>query len=363
MRLLLGAVLVLALLVPSSAVAADPLVRVGPIGRTAFSPNGDGRADTVPVPFRLDERAHVSVLVRPLGRVIDLGVRDAGRHRWHWDGGGAPNGAYRLVVRARTDDGRTGRAVRWAEIDSGESLAAVRIRMTRPAVYPQTPGKDDVIVVHSTKEGNATGVTLRDASGEVVLRDDFRQWWTWDGGGLPVGEYDATFSLTDKFGNRRSIERTLRVSGASLVQETWSTTVDAGEVRRFRSSECAPEPSTRFPDGVTVPSAGCHNGFFIPRFDLPVPVDPDLTYRLTVSGGPTEAGGDDTALVVVRDVHDIVETPTGSGDATTVSAWGSPHPYLWDRPQEPLGWVRTTGGASYDVATVTLELRSWVPPR
>lgn len=363
MRLLLGAVLALGLLVPSSATAADPLVRVGPIGKTAFSPNGDGRADRVPVPYRLAERAHVSVLVRPLGRVIDLGVREAGRHRWHWDGAGAPNGAYRLVVRARTDDGRTGRAVRWAEIDRGESLAAERIRMTRPTVHPQTPGKDDAIVVHSTKEGNATGVTLRDASGAVVLRDDFRQWWTWDGGGLPVGTYDATFSLTDRFGNRRSIERTLRVSGTALQQETWTTTVAAGEVERFPSTDCAPRPSDRFADGVTVPSAGCHNGFFLPRFDLPVPVDPDVSWRLTVTGGPTEEGADDTALVVVRDVNDIAETPTGPGDGTTVSDWGSPHPYLWDRPAEPLGWVRTTGGASYDVAEVTLELRYWQPPR
>lgn len=363
MRLILGLVLGVCLLVPAPAVGADPLVRVGPIGKTAFSPNGDGRADTVPVPFRLAERAHVTVLVRPLGRVIDLGVRDAGRHRWHWDGAGAPNGAYRLVVRASTESGRTGRDVRWAEIDRGESLAAVRVRMTRPTVHPETPGKDDVIVVHSTKEGNATGVTLRDAAGAVVLRDDFRQWWTWDGAGLPVGEYDATFSLTDKFGNRRAIERILRVSGEALVQETWSTTVDAGSVERFPSSDCAPRPSTRFPDGVTVPSAGCHNGFFIPRFDLPVPMDPDVSYRLTVAGGPTESGSGDGAFVVVRDVNDILETPTPVGDTTTTSDWGAPHPYLWDRPAEPVGWVRTTGGASYDVATVTLELRYWTPPR
>lgn len=368
-RIVLGVLALLTVLSPVPAVhAADPLVEVLP-SMTSFSPNGDGSRDTLPVRFRLDERAQVTVAVRRFGfgpgdpeGTVDrfrLGTRGPGAHVWRWNGRKVPTGAYELVLRARADGDRSGRALKYAEVDRGELVQAVRVRMTRATVYPHTPGKQDRIHVHSTKMGNATDVTISDATGAVVLRDDFQQWWSWDGSGLPPGEYDATFSIHDRFGNRREIARTLRISDEHLVQRSWSTTLAAADVPRFDQDECALAPSARFPGGLTV-TADCS---LIPRFDLPIDIDPDVTWRFEVTGGPTVPGAPGTAEVVVAGPTNISSVTTEPGDTTTTTPWGGPHAYEWDREPEPTGWVRVDEpGASYDVATVRLEARYWTLP-
>ncbi|WP_395659593.1 hypothetical protein [Nocardioides sp.] len=347
----------------ATARAADPLVEVDTPHSAAFSPNGDGHKDSLPVRFRLAERAQVTVRIPDVG-TVDLGTRGPGPSVWRWDGHGAPNGSYRLVVQARTRDGRTGRDTTFAEIDRGQSLARVRVYTTRTTVYPQTPGKQDRIYVRSTKEGNATEVTVRDRAGAVVTDTAFRHWWSWDGAGQPAGEYDATFSVHDRFGNRREIRRTLRVSDDHLVQETWSATSPAADVALF--PRCGTSPSARFVHGLTVATGpACDWAFFIPRFDLPVDADPDVTWRFTVAGGPTTPGSDQTALVYVADGLDVVATRTATGDTTTTTPWGGPHAYEWDpeREPEPTGWVLVHDpDTSYDVAEVTLEVRYWAPP-
>ena len=75
-----------------------------------FSPNGDGVSDRTRVTFRLDDRAYVSVLVRDRhGKAVRraaLGVLEAGRHVWRWDGRSnagrvLPDAYYRVILSAR----------------------------------------------------------------------------------------------------------------------------------------------------------------------------------------------------------------------------------------------------------------------
>jgi len=342
---------------------ADPLVEVPSYDRAAFSPNGDGHKDTLPVRFRLAERAHVTARIPRVG-TVDLGIRRPGLRVWRWDGRGAPDGSYRIVVRARTADGRTGQDSKLAEIDRGASLRRVRIYTTRTTVYPGTPDKVDRIYVRSTKYGNATEVRIRNRAGELVTGDRFRQWWSWDGAGQPAGEYAATFSVHDRFGNRRDLHRTLRVSAENLVPETWSSTVDAADVALFE--QCGTSPGSRFDGGLTVaPGPGCERASLVPRFAIPVDVDPDVSWRFAVAGGPTTPGSGDTATVFVASGSDVVATDTAVGDTTTTTPWGGPHRYEWDpeREPEPTGWVVVDDPASsYDVAEVTLEVRYWTSP-
>ena len=332
--------------------AAEPLLEVLP-ARYAFSPNDDGHKDAWPLRYRLSERAQVVVRIPRVGR-FDLGTRGPGIHRWSWDGRGAPTDSYRISVVARTADGRTGRDHRYADLDRGEDIAAVQVRMTRRTLYPGTPGKHDEIWVHSTHAGNATEVTIRDEAGDVLVEDELRQWWSWDGDGLPVGEYTATFFVHDRAGNRREIVRPIAISDQHLHQETWSTTVAAADVDRFAS--CGTSPSPVYGEGVRVTATpSCQRSALVPRFELPVAPDPDVTWRLSATG----AG--DPAQVYVSDGTDVVATPTPQGEATTTTPWGAPYFVEWARDPEPIGWVTVQEGA-YDVAELTLEVRYWLPP-
>lgn len=339
----------LAVVAVPPAQGAAPLVHVTS-KREAFSPNGDGHKDTLPLRFRLTERADVSVRIARVG-AVDLGTLGPGVHRWEWRGQGAPTGYYRLTVVARTDAGKVGRDRWFAELDRGEEIAKVKVSMTRRTLYPDTPGKTDEIWVHSTHSGNATEVTVRDAAGDVVVEDRLRQWWSWDGSGLPAGEYVASFSVKDLAGNRRTLERPITISTEHLRQETWTGTYDAADLERFES--CGTSPSTRFPDGVAVTATdGCQRSAFVPRFPIPVAVDPDVEWRLTATG----AG--DRAQVYISDGIDVVPTPTAEGEGTTTSPWGAPYFTEWAREPEPTGWVAMEEGA-YDVAELTFEVRYW----
>lgn len=333
--------------------AVGPVVEVTS-HRTAFSPNGDGHKDTLPLRFRLTERARVSVRIARVG-TVELGIRRPGVRRWRWDGRGAPDGTYVLTILARTGPGEVHRARWWAELDRGADIARVQVRMTRRTLYPATPGKHDQIWVHSTHAGNATEVTIRDAAGAVVVEDRLRQWWSWDGDGLPAGEYTATFFVHDRAGNRRFLRRPITISTEHLRPETWSTTVAAADAERFPWS-CGLTPSARYVDGLAVAPAGsCDPALLVPRFPIPVDVDPDVTYRFSITG----AG--DPARVYVSDGIDAVATPTPPGEGVTTTPWGSPYHVDWARAAEPTGWLVVDDG-TYDVAKVGLEVRYWAEP-
>ena len=338
------------LLACAPASAAEPVIEVTS-HRTAFSPNGDGHRDVLPLRFRLTERARVTVRIAGVG-ATDLGTRGPGVHRWRWDGRGAADGAYPIRLVARTAPGEVDVA-RWtAVVDRGAEIAAVEIRLNRRTLYPATPGKHDEIWMHSTHSGNATELAVLDADGEVVAEHRFRQWGSWDGDGLPPGEYTFRFFVHDSAGNRRFLRRPVTISTEHLHQETWTSTVDAADADLFPSS-CGLSPSTRYPDGLAVAPTGpsCDWAFLVPRFPIPVPVDPDVTFRLSITG----AG--DPAEVYISDGIDVVPTPTPV-EGTTTTPWGSPSYVEWAREAEPAGWVIVREG-SYDVAEMTLEVRYW----
>lgn len=347
---LLVAALALACLPGLPARAADPVVRVTS-HRTDFSPNGDGHKDTLPLRFRLTERARVTVRVARVGR-FELGMRDPGVRRWRWDGRGAPDGTYGIRVVARTASGEVHVARWYALIDRGREIADVEVRLSRRTLYPDTPGKHDEIWMRSTHAGNATELAVLDATGEVVAEHRFRQWGSWDGDGLPPGEYTLRFFVHDLAGNRRFLERPVTISTEHLHQETWTSTVDAADVELFPWS-CGLSPSTRYADGLHVEPAGsCDLAMLIPRFQVPVAMDPDVTYRFAVTG----AG--DPAQVYVSDGVDAVPTTTPEGEGVTTTPWGSPYHVEWAQEPEPTGWLILQRG-SYDVADLTLEVRYW----
>jgi flagellar hook assembly protein FlgD len=80
----------------------------------AFSPNGDGRSDTITLAFRLARAAHVRVDVKQSGRLVapvSIGDDAAGDHAVTWDGigeqGQVRDGTYAGVVTVTTPLGTT----------------------------------------------------------------------------------------------------------------------------------------------------------------------------------------------------------------------------------------------------------------
>jgi hypothetical protein len=68
---------------------------------TAFSPNGDGRLDTLGLSFLLLNPAHVAVQILQNGAVLATLLEQdlaAGRQQLTWNGGGLPDGRYRISV-------------------------------------------------------------------------------------------------------------------------------------------------------------------------------------------------------------------------------------------------------------------------
>ncbi len=98
----------------TTAVSSAPVVIDRTLGglrlsRTAISPNGDGRKDTVEIGFELVRPADVRVLVRRPGRTVATLAAvplAAGSHRLGWDGQAGSSrvadGSYTVVVEART---------------------------------------------------------------------------------------------------------------------------------------------------------------------------------------------------------------------------------------------------------------------
>lgn len=83
--------------------ATDPVVHAGPIRPRVFSPDGDGHADGVHMPYRLDEPARVEVYVNGRLRVRGNSVRPVGKLDWYGKVGGRPlpPGQYRITLVAR----------------------------------------------------------------------------------------------------------------------------------------------------------------------------------------------------------------------------------------------------------------------
>src|SRR6188472_343745 len=137
---------------PAGAAAApDELLRL--VDHDAyFSPNGDGTSDRARVVFRLDHPAYVTVLVRDgegtAVRRAALGVQEARRHVWRWDGRSSagrvlPDGRYRVILRAWGGEGTSRQSTSTVAVTNPD---AGRLVLSRPTVYPAATAVVDSLV-------------------------------------------------------------------------------------------------------------------------------------------------------------------------------------------------------------------------
>jgi hypothetical protein len=367
-----------------------------------FSPNGDGRSDRARVVFRLDRRAFVSVLVRDRqGKAVRraaLGVREARRHVWRWDGRSSsgrvlPDGYYRVILKASGGD-RTSRV--------STSVIAVtapdtgRLVLSRSTVYPAATAVVDRLAAAYVRAGDSEDerlyagyygdrpirltarFVLVDADGDTVLHrtsTKYRPALSWtarDARDRPIepGTYTLRVKITDEAGNARFVRRAVVVSAAQLVEKLWTATIPAASVEQGAGpvydpsclgcgEVCGPVPSGRFPGGLSFRQP-CTFGYAAVRYFVasppvvPAPVD---AFRVTATGGPTTPGDTDVArfdgLVL------------GPGDAAVATPWQDvdldSYPYL-PEAQHPITWaVSTSEENDYDIASFTLEYRYYAP--
>lgn len=385
---MIGRLLALGLVAALTVVPPGPASAGGRLLETVdsyalFSPNGDGRKDRLPVRFRLEEPARVTLVVLdryeqpPVERrTVHLDL-PAGRHTWKWNGRDdrgrpVPDGSYRIRLRANAEQhpARTGRAFSSALIDRGAGVAAARVWLSRDTVYPSTPGLEDRIWIRSTTGGIRTDLEIRDTDGDVVSRMRIHGWGSWaarDGAGalVPPGEYVARFTISDHYGNRRTTDRTFTVSDQALVQEVWTTTLQGADAELvWPDGYCPPTPSERIDGGMTLAVRdGCERSLFRPQLEVPFRLYPGASWRVSVTGGPTIPGEADRAVISLRDDYGGLEVQTGPGDGTTTTAWGQVTRTEWARPQDWVFWlVVGDPDTSYDVAEFTIEVRHWVAP-
>lgn len=370
------------------------LITVG-TGQIHFSPNGDGRRDTARRTFTLTKPARVVVRVFRAGRLVRgpvrLGALNAGRHAWRWngrrnDGRVVRDGIYRLVFTAHRG-GRRSRDMASARVDT--TLERGSLVSTRTTVHPMAtqvsdrlrlaylqPGWDEAAELMLPSVHRAE-LEITNAGGDVVRRrtvsDVATPLFDWfalhdDGSPLPAGEYVARVMVFDRALNVRGLAQPVTVSHQDLVEEIWTEpAVPAAHVGTYRPfyggcndcAACAPVPSDRFEGGLSFRECDVEfadtTGFF--ARDVPFEVAPVDSFRITATGGPTEAGSSDTG--------NLYGTPTAEGDSSTTSAWSPvglttyPHLPTQDRPVS--WWFGTSNDESYDVATFAVEYRHWVP--
>jgi hypothetical protein len=373
--------------------ARAPLITIG-TGRWLFSPNHDGRRDTARRTFVLARQARVVVRVRQGDRLVRgpvrLGALKAGRHGWRWDGRGnegrvVDDGIYRVVFTARRGD-RTSQATASVRVDT--TLERGTLVSTRSTVYPSATVVSDQVELAYLQPGwneawdlllpylHRTDLVITDARRHVVRRRSLEEvampvfdWFAVgnDGAPLPAGDYVARVTVEDEAGNRQVFRQPVTVSHRQLVEEVWTSTQAAADVDTFREFDggcngcatCRPVLSARFQGGLSFPPCDYESaataGYF--ATDVPFAPAPVDAYRITATGGPTEAGAPDTG--------NLYGTPTTPGDTSTVSGWLpvalSRYPQLPEQRHPASWWFQTRNGSSYDVATFTVEYRHYVP--
>jgi hypothetical protein len=92
------------------------------------SPNGDGVGERQSLAYKIVRQSNVNArLVGPAGieQPLDAGDRGPGTYRFQWAPGSAPQGSWKLVVKAVDDEGRASSAERSFSVNS--TLAALRV--------------------------------------------------------------------------------------------------------------------------------------------------------------------------------------------------------------------------------------------
>jgi hypothetical protein len=229
-----------------------------------FSPNGDGRKDTVRLRFDLPEPEEVTVFVVDEGgdEVATLAEErrlPRGTHRFTWDGradggGAAPDGRYRLRVTLR-GEGRSVTAPRRLELDTTPPRPRI-VAATPPNVTPGLPTARGRVRIRYRGDRDPAPVftVFRTDGGDPrrVRRFEgprFRGTAVWDGrlddgSFAPEGTYAIAVTTQDRAGNRGSAPARLPPSARAARPRTGVTvrylTVDgplepvaAGAIARF----------------------------------------------------------------------------------------------------------------------------------
>jgi hypothetical protein len=379
------------------AAASRPLIKPAATETQYFSPNGDRRQDRAGIAFKLTTRAKVKAVVKDDGvrlrGPVRLGKLAKGRHVWKWDGRTnsgkvVSDGSYRVVLTA-VHEGRRQKITSYVAADTDRPDG--RLISSRPSVYPKATIVDDHVRLHWVLDGwnpwdeeffpeddQPAKVQLRITSrfGDVVWRrtkrNDYTPVFDWygvrNGKALRAGRYTARVTVTDEAGNRRRDSVDLSVSHKQLLEQTWTTTIRAGQAQTYVPhfggcngcpETCGPAPSERFADGLSFrpcpPTTGWATiGYF--GADVPLPEAPVDTYRITAAGGPTTPGGADEGSLLGS---------VAAGEGTTTTSWfrvqNTGHPYLPQQDRPVIWRFSTSGSNSYDVATFTIDYHYYLP--
>ena len=191
-------------------VVVDRTLRFVSLSRDTFSPNGDGRHDTVTLGYRLAHPAQVTGSVVRAGRrvaTLPVGALPAGSGGVVWDGalddgGSATSGAYRLVVTAAG-------AVGTSTVAEAVTVDLTRPRIAAPASAGAASGgraRVSYRVYDAFSPKVRVTVAVVDRRGRAVatvscgwVKQGVRRVWVWK----PPrrGAYTLTFTARDRGGN------------------------------------------------------------------------------------------------------------------------------------------------------------------
>jgi flagellar hook assembly protein FlgD len=215
----------------------------------AFSPNGDGTADTLPITMTWSESAQWTASISRLdGTLLRTWTGSGQTAAFTWDGydGGAPlpDGHYRLSASATDANGNVGEP--YADdvvIDTvapvfgltGDAAGALSSGAAR-AFSPNGDGWGDVLGVGvTTSEAGVVGLAVRDGTGTVVrhallMVPAGATTVTWDGrddsgATVPDGTYALELTPADQAGNRAPVTTTWALVLTSLRLLTASRSI------------------------------------------------------------------------------------------------------------------------------------------
>jgi hypothetical protein len=177
-------------------------LRADPAG---FTPNGDGVTDDTRITYRLATAATISIDLQtaegtPVA-LLQTGLKQAGSQAFVWNGGGYPDGRYRIVVTARAARGR--QVVAATSVVLSRTLSGFLVTPT--ALSPNGDGRNDTASVSFSLLVPALArlQVLRGAT--QVVRPLYGslaaglQSLTWPGG-VRDGEYNVALTITDSTG-------------------------------------------------------------------------------------------------------------------------------------------------------------------
>jgi flagellar hook assembly protein FlgD len=194
-------------------IPSGPLLTSLAITPGTVSPNGDGWADTNTITYSLAGKATVTATVTDSnGTVFTTAFtgqkQQAGPVSLAWSPDALVDGAYKLVVSAVGDDGRTGKATAPFLVDRVLGF----VTATPAVVTPNGDGIDDTVSVDFALAGTGdVTVSILASDGSPVaslysgLLEPGSQAFVWnglatDGTAVPPGTYQAVVDVTDSLG-------------------------------------------------------------------------------------------------------------------------------------------------------------------